>query len=62
MNVYLRLLQNMEINEKLLKKILVDSGIISSDTGYEITCDSTNGRITISAPDAQLGETISVTR
>jgi prepilin-type N-terminal cleavage/methylation domain-containing protein len=32
------------------------------NTGYKISCNATNGRITIEAPDAQLGETIKITR
>ncbi len=32
------------------------------DTGYNIVRDATTGRITISAPAAELGETISVSR
>lgn len=34
----------------------------SYDAGYTILQDSTTGRITITAPSAQLGETISLTR
>lgn len=32
------------------------------NAGYTITRDATTGRITIAAPDAELGESISVTR
>jgi type IV pilus assembly protein PilA len=32
------------------------------DTGYTIVQDATTGRITVAAPDAELGETIEVTR
>lgn len=34
----------------------------SYDTGYNVQRDSTTGRITVSAPSAELGQTISVTR
>ncbi len=34
----------------------------SYDTGYNILRDSSTGRITVSAPSAELGETISVSR
>lgn len=34
----------------------------SYDTGYTIMQDATTGRITVAAPSAELGETISVTR
>lgn len=35
---------------------------VTYDTGYTIIQDATTGRITVSAPSVELGETISVTR
>jgi len=38
------------------------SNCTSYDTGYQISQNATTNRITVSAPSAELGETISVTR
>lgn len=38
------------------------TSVTDYDTGYNIQRDATTGRITISAPSAELGEVISVTR
>jgi len=46
-----------------LPSMLMDpSGGTAADTGYDIGVAATGGRITISAPNQELGEVISVTR
>lgn len=49
-------------NETYLTAIPADpTGSSTNGAGYEIV-QTANGRVTVTAPDAQLGETISVTR
>lgn len=39
-----------------------DSGTGAYDTGYEVVQDATTKRITVKAPSAELGQTVSLTR
>ena len=55
-------LSDLTLNEEYLVSIPTDpTGAAGDGAGYQ-TAQSANGRVTICAPDAQQGETISVTR